>query len=349
MTDRSPHGMIFLIQDVIHQTKSAMTYMNKFAICENDQFDILNIAYHGLTEQEVELSIESSITEVEGQLGGQLRTDGLSFSHLEIFYFGVFNTTERDQGVISFENLLRKILENIEIGEDIQIRVSIIDFGPLKQTVQGFGKRIDKKEVKLQYQNRMQIITSFNNQLDIFYEKSQKDLIGDEVVHYFHTELLDCDELKLYQANYSKAFEISLKKKKRKYLNEIHSHIERTEGQHRALVESEKWNSRRIPDERYTKLEKEQQYEFRLFDGVRVTLEFDFEKLKNEQKMRNILAQLKPVLSPRLWRKNYNRKQTESTKLVKRQKIKLRDTIPVYGLRKRWVKNLHFNNRGQYK
>ena len=64
MTDRSPHGMIFLIQDVIHQTKSAMTYMNKFAICENDQFDILNIAYHGLTEQEVELSIESSITEV---------------------------------------------------------------------------------------------------------------------------------------------------------------------------------------------------------------------------------------------------------------------------------------------
>ena len=195
------------------------------------------------------IQFESSITEVEGQLGGQLGDDGLSFSHLEIFYFGVFYTTEEDKRVISFENLLRKILENIEIGEDIQIRVSIIDFGPLKQTVQGFGKRIDKKEVKLQYQNRRQIITSFNNQLDIFYEKSQKDLIGDEVVHYFHTELLDCDELKLYQANYSRAFEILLKKKKRKYLNEIHYHIEWTEGQHRALAESEKWNSRRIPDE----------------------------------------------------------------------------------------------------
>ena len=114
------------------------------------------------------------------------------------------------------------------------------------------------------------------------YEKSKEDLIDDEVVHYFHTELLDCDQLKLYQTNYSRAFDTMVKKKRHKYLNEIHSLIERTEGQHRALMESEKWNSRRILEERFTKFDDEQRFEFRLYGGVRVTLEFDLRKRQNE-------------------------------------------------------------------
>ena len=226
--DQLTHGMIFLIQDVIHQAKSAMTYMNKFCISENDQFDILKISYHGLTEEDVKFSIESSMAEVGA--------DALSFSLLEIFYFGVFNTTGEDKGIISFDNLMRDILEKVQIDEQIKIRLSVIDFSPLKQTVPGYGKRIDKKEVKLHYNNRRQLITPFTTQLDVFYEKSQQEFISDEVVHYFHTELLDCDQLKLYQTNYSKAFDKMLKKEKRNYLNDVHSRIERTEGKHRARV-----------------------------------------------------------------------------------------------------------------
>ena len=340
--DQLSHGMIFLIQDVIHQTKSAMTYMNKFCISENDQFDIFKIAYHGLTEQEIELNVESTITEVGA--------DALSFRFLEIFYFGVFNTTEEDKGIISFEKLLRKILEKVKIDEQIKIRLSVIDFSPLKQTVPGYGKRIDKNEVKLHYKNRRQIITPFKTQLDIFYEKSRQEFIGDEVVHYFHTELLDCDQLKLYQTNYSKAFDKILKKEKRKYLNEVHSRIERTEGQHRALMESEKWNSQRMLDKRYKQFDKQQQFEFRFYGGVRVTLQFDLRSLKNGQKLKNILAQVKPVLSPRLWRKYYDREQNEPTKLNRRKKIQLRHSIPVYGLRNRYGSKIFtFNNHGQYK
>ena len=341
MTDQLTHGMIFLIQDVIHQTKSAMTYMNKFSICENDQFDILKIEYHGLTERDVEICIESSIAEVGVDL---------SFSHLEIFYFGVFDTSDNNKGVIAFEKLVWKILEKIKMNKKVKIRLSIVDFSPLKQTVQGYGKRIDKKEVKLHYKSRKQIITPFNNQLDIFYEKSQENFIGDEVVHYFHTELLDCEELKLYQTNYSKAFDIILKKQKRKYLNETHSHILRTEGEHRALTESEKWNSGRFPEKRYTKFKNEQQYEFRLYGGVRITLEFDLRRLQNGQNLHNLLIQLRAVLSPRLWRKNYEHGQIEPKKLKKREKIKLRDSIPVYGLRKKYGSKIFtFNNCGQYK
>lgn len=222
--DQFTNGMIFLIQDVVHQTKSAMTYMymNKFSICENDQFDILKIAYHGVSKHEVELSIDSSIIEVGA--------DALSFSLLEIFYFGVFNTNEGNKGnegtkeIIAIEKLLWKILKNIKMDEKTKIRLSFVDFSPLKRTNPGYGKRIDKKEVTSHYSGRKQIITSLNTQLDVFYEKSKEDLIDDEVVHYFHTELLDRDQLKLYQTNYSRVFDSMLKKKKQKYLNEIHSH-----------------------------------------------------------------------------------------------------------------------------
>ena len=357
--DQFTNGMIFLIQDVVHQTKSAMTYMymNKFSICENDQFDILKIAYHGVSKHEVELSIDSSIIEVGA--------DALSFSLLEIFYFGAFNTTEKDNRFIPLENLLRKILQKVTIDEQIKIRLSVIDFSRLKQTFPGYGKepiwlwkRIDKKEVELQYNEQRQIITPFNTQLDVFYEKSKQDFISDEVVHYFHTELLDCDQLKLYQTNYSKAFDKILKEE-RKHLNEIHSHIKRTEGLHRALIESGrlKSNYQQILHERYTKFDKEQQFEFRFYGGVRITLQFDFRSLKNGRKMKYISAQLKPVLSLRLWRDNlwehYESEQNNQTKLIRRIKIKLRDSIPVYGLRKKYGSKIFtFNNltfRGQYK
>ena len=145
MTDQLTHGMIFLIQDFVHQTKAAMTYMNKFSICENDQFDILKIAYHGLRKHEVELSIDSSITEIGA--------DALSFSRLEIFYFGVFNTNEGNKGnegsteIIGFEKLIWKILEKVKIDEKNKIRLSIVDFSPLKRTNPGYGKRIDKKKL----------------------------------------------------------------------------------------------------------------------------------------------------------------------------------------------------------
>ena len=87
-----------------------MTYMNKICICENDQFDILKIAYHGLTKHEIELSIDPSITEIGAET--------LSFGLLEIFYFSVFNTIEENKGnggnkeIIATEKLLWKILEN---------------------------------------------------------------------------------------------------------------------------------------------------------------------------------------------------------------------------------------------
>ena len=61
-------------------------------------------------------------------------------------------------------------------------------------------------------------IMSFNNQLDLFYSGWLDDTIKNTVVRFFHAQLLDLDDFKIFQSNFRKVND-SHKKLNRNHTN----------------------------------------------------------------------------------------------------------------------------------
>ena len=161
------------------------------------------------------------------------------------------------------------------------IRFSFMEFGPSKSIVVSAGNRINIGEVKRLYArklNHSRLIAyyyrypriSFNDQLDLFYEKCGANNDCRECIGFFHTKLTFREEQEKFCEQYISTEETRLSKLKRKNKADVKTS---------QLMK----DSKRKYDERQNEIDERQKIytqipeylEFELFYGYRHTIEFD--------------------------------------------------------------------------
>ena len=283
------------IKDMTKPCKHARTYMNRFIICEDDQFEISKIdvlnSNWGMKAGKRPTKIQKIIKSMKA----------LSATNVDIFLFGWYEfrghlggTTRR----IDIKDTLTKCLRNVNSKIE-KLRISFMDMNIRRQPSGRASNRIDTQEVKNFYKEQKAYKISLNDQLEAFYEKCRDGSLSDhQIAYYFHTELLSPEEFAACHA------EVELKETQ-KHLNVI----KLLEKKFAVFVAPYRKNvlSTEIDLATQTyksKIKESKKSEFRLYGGVRATLVFHPKRgLPKADNMQRLSQTLSLLLYTQYWRK----------------------------------------------
>lgn len=283
------------IKDMTKPCKHARTYMNRFTICEDDQFEISKI--HVLNSN-WGMKAGKRPTKIQ-RIIKSMKT--LSATNIDIFLFGWYEfrghlggTTRR----IDIKDTLTKCLRQVN-SEIETLRISFMDMNIRRQPSCRASNRIDTEEVKNLYKEQKAYKISLNDQLETFYEKCRDGgLTGHEISYYFHTELLPPEE---FAACHS---ELELKETQ-KHFNEIELLTKKfslfAAPYRKKLLATE---IDEVTQKFKTKVKESSKSEFRLYGGVRATLVFHPKHgLSQADELKKLCENLSLMLYTRYWRK----------------------------------------------
>ena len=177
--------------------KHALTYMNKFTIDEDDQYDIASIQKLKFDDEPLILTsgVDSRyglkyrrLTKIERMMRSM---SSLSASHIDIFYFGWCDSRENwGYTKPDINGFLQKCF--LYINSKIEnVRISFMDLNIRYLRDSAVPFRTDVQGVKNLYNKQGTYTVSLNDQMELFYEKCKDDeLTQHEVAYYFHAELL---------------------------------------------------------------------------------------------------------------------------------------------------------------
>ena len=283
------------IKDMTKPCKHARTYMNRFTICEDDQFEISKI--HVLNSN-WGMKAGKRPTKIQ-RIIKSMKT--LSATNIDIFLFGWYEfrghlggTTRR----IDIKDTLTKCLRNVSSKIET-LRISFMDMNIRRQPSCRASNRIDTEEVKSLYKEQKAYKISLNDQLDAFYEKCRDgELSGHEIAYYFHTELLSPEEFAACHA-------VVELKETQKHFNEIEllqKKFSLFAAPYRKNVLSTEID---VAIQTYnSKVKESRKSEFRLYGGVRATLVFHPKRgLPKADNLKRLSETLSPMLYTQFWRK----------------------------------------------
>ena len=283
------------IKDMTKPCKHARTYMNRFTICEDDQYEISEIhvmnSNWGIKAGKRPTKIQKIIKSMAA----------LSAANIDIFLFGWYEfrghlggTTRR----IDIKDTLTKCLRNVNSKIET-LRISFMDMNIRRQPSGRASNRIDTQEVKNLYKEQNTYKISLNDQLEAFYEKCRDgQLSGHEIAYYFHAELLPPDEFAACHAK------VELKETQ-KHINEIEL-LEKKFSLFAAPYRKKLcFAEMDEATQKYkTKVKESRTSEFRLYGGVRATLVFHPKRdLPRADNLKRLSETLSPMLYTQFWRK----------------------------------------------
>ena len=271
--------------------KYARTYMNKFAVSEDDQFEISNVhILDSSTEEKCSRKIDRVIKSIK-------KSDAADLDLLLFGLYGVKNRPKNERG-----NEIRQICARClkDVNSNIHnLRISFID---MNTKMDPRKSRIVTEDVNDLYaQTNRSWKISLNNDLEAYYEKCMANGFSkNEFVYFFHAELLSAKEFEAYheQAKILETQEYHSK------LDTIHKRTSKLNKIRFEVILRKKYttpelnNIQRIRNEFEAAIDKSRKSEFWLYRGDRVTLVFQPKRgLPNAGTMHKLSNDMTQMLS----------------------------------------------------
>ena len=301
-------GLDNWVKESTRPLKHALTYMNKFTIDEDDQYDISSIK---ILKSNRGTKTVKRLTKIERMMQSM---STFPANHIDIFYFGWYDSREHlGHSKPDINGILQKCFGKINSNID-NVRISFMDMNRRYLRDCAVPIRTDFQGVKNLYNKKRTYTVSLNDQMDLFYEKCRDDeLTQHEVAYYFHAQLLPPDKCALYYEEFEP-------KETLKHNNEIAS--KSNFGQ----------NERDKLEEKHRKIKKESiESEFDLLAGVRATLVFHPEPhLQRTRQFHSIANILSQMMYAQFWPESCTTDIPETTtdiKIIGAENFKLQNII----------------------